>query len=478
MGKKRKSGIGDALAAFNATYGMTKGYMQDSAMKDIADAKQEEFTRNEPTFVGMTGSLDEQDIPTVAKTGVKFLGKEYDKPLTDADQDRARMQAMSGVFSKFGDPMKAMEMKSKAQQAELQGLQLEGAKRDDEYQKGWGKVWAGTDLAKAQSEGRDATIGEQLSTASTLMQHKAAHGKLDPNELTSYAEKMANLRSEGYAGAMRVLNAGGSPEAIAAEFNKSGKTQVDPSQMAIRPVKVKVNGKDIDTYELTILKDGKAQVINGFRELDGLGKADGFFSRQLQSNADTRGDKQIGIQESELELRKKAEGRAANADNRAAVTFNSGAGERNNKAEVERLKAVTAGLPIDSPERAKNIQKINDLSGSGGVDQHAPSEVKLANAFVKAGLVPSMAEGLKMATQGKDLSPDKMRFEIYKTALTANMGDAKRAKETTDQVMSDFGTSNAAKAPARSVGTEQVIQSGPNKGKTAVWDGQGWKLKQ
>lgn len=69
-------------------------------------------------------------------------------------------------------------------------------------------------------------------------------------------------------------------------------------------------------------------------------------------------------------------------------------------------------------------------------DANAPSEVKLARAYVTAGLAPDMAAGLKMATTSKDYSPEKVRADIYGKALTASYGNAARAQEATDQAMS------------------------------------------
>lgn len=69
-------------------------------------------------------------------------------------------------------------------------------------------------------------------------------------------------------------------------------------------------------------------------------------------------------------------------------------------------------------------------------DANAPSEVKLARAYVAAGLAPDMAAGLKMATMSKDYSPEKVRADIYGKALTASYGNAARAQEATDQAMS------------------------------------------
>ena len=52
-----------------------------------------------------------------------FLGQTYDKAPTEQEQDRARMMALSGIYAKHGDPMKAMEMRTKMADMDSKALQ-------------------------------------------------------------------------------------------------------------------------------------------------------------------------------------------------------------------------------------------------------------------------------------------------------------------------------------------------------------------
>ena len=56
----------------------------------------------------------------------------------------------------------------------------------------------------------------------------------------------------------------------------------------------------------------------------------------------------------------------------------------------------------------------------------------------------------------KDKSPDALRAEIYKAALTANMGDAKRARDTTEEAMRYLA---AAEAPPAAPGPKPATQA-------------------
>lgn len=109
----------------------------------------------------------------------------------------------------------------------------------------------------------------------------------------------------------------------------------------------------------------------------------------------------------------------------------------------------------DPAEKEKIGKQISALQATGGADKDAPSEVKLANAFLRSGLAKTDAEALKMATTTKDLSPEKMRFELTKT-LTAQLGsNPSRVKKQVDEIMSTLGAGapgGGASAPPAKAG--------------------------
>jgi hypothetical protein len=301
-------------------------------------------------------------------------------------------------------------------------------------------------------------VGDSLADTASFLAYESQFGKFDPQKWTGLAEKMDKVEKEGYESALRAAESGAPLDKIAKEFNKSGEVKFDPKDVVSDRVgKTNLRGQQIDTRLIT-LKDGRT--INVAAELAAIGGTKEILATHFQMKEDKRGDQRLGIAGAQLAMDREK--------------FNAGAAGRGNAESAAKLQAVLSGTQ-DPAERAAITQQINDLTGAGGTDTNAPSEVKLAQAAIRAGLHTDMKSALEWATKSKDLSPDKMRFEIYKTALTQSMGDAKKAKEITDEAMGQFG--GGAKPAGRPVGAEQVIQTGPNKGKTAVWDGNGWKLK-
>lgn len=161
--------------------------------------------------------------------------------------------------------------------------------------------------------------------------------------------------------------------------------------------------------------------------------------------------------------------------NNTATTQANVAQTQAQTAEIQRKAAQEAearGL-IGRLYKAKNPNASDDevLAASlrvmdGQVDKDAPAEVKLASAMVKFGVAPDMRAALERSMSSKEASPEKLRADIYKSALTANFGDAKKAEETVNQFMiymSQFGkpgTSNAQAVTPSSV----TGQAGPPAG--------------
>lgn len=182
-----------------------------------------------------------------------------------------------------------------------------------------------------------------------------------------------------------------------------------------------------------------------------------------------------------------------NVDKRAADAAAASAAEKK-QAKADAKAKADAGValykeqnPDATPAQLAAVRN-GVIEAVATADKNAPSEVKLANALRRAGLATSDADALKQAMQTKSDSPDKMRAEIYAKALTANMGDATRAKEATEEAMKYLypgagataaKPAGAAPAPAaalpavkdRVVGKEYPTSRGP-----AIWRGTGWEL--
>ena len=109
---------------------------------------------------------------------------------------------------------------------------------------------------------------------------------------------------------------------------------------------------------------------------------------------------------------------AENQRSEAAVRLYQEKNPQASAAELEAVRRGVIGMNLDPSK-----------------DKDQPSEVRLAAAFVRAGLATNMAEGLRMATTAKAESPERIRAEIFGKALAANMGNAQRAQEATEAAM-------------------------------------------
>jgi hypothetical protein len=113
---------------------------QGQELEAIANAKDEngqlyytmeatpdgKYTVN-PNFKGTDGAS--ASPATIAASGVSYLGKTYDKPLTDTGRSAAKQLAMAGVMDQFGDAEGGMRFRQQAKQGELTDLQIAAAKR-------------------------------------------------------------------------------------------------------------------------------------------------------------------------------------------------------------------------------------------------------------------------------------------------------------------------------------------------------------
>ena len=131
---------------------------------------------------------------------------------------------------------------------------------------------------------------------------------------------------------------------------------------------------------------------------------------------------------------------AKNADARAAekAALERGDAARERSEREAKANASTALFRQENPDATpEKIEAVRTgvIPAVPTTDSNAPAEVKLASAYVLAGLAKDMAGGLKMATQSKDYSPEKVRADIFGKALTANFGDAKKAQEAADAAM-------------------------------------------
>jgi len=125
-----------------------------------------------------------------------------------------------------------------------------------------------------------------------------------------------------------------------------------------------------------------------------------------------------------------------NADQRAAKRLQFDSEDRAD-AKAKQAAASLYYLeknPTATPAELDAVKRgVIPVIPDAGKDQ--PAEVRLAAAYIRAGLAKDMAEGLRMATTLKTESPERVRADIFAKALAANMGNAQRAQEATDAAM-------------------------------------------
>ena len=498
---RRRNSILDAIEAFNAAYDMTTKVGSDFELSRLAQAQPEELqgytaeqgadlkaaaARGDKVDIkykddGQGNQVFDRYVVTpaqgsaandfmpqsrdVATQGVTdFLGKRTAGQMSPEQADRARMVAMTGVISKT-DPMKAMAMRqSMAQQdrqAKLDEQQNEifnrqkikwdqededrnreviyRAKRDLLLKESpLGQYQAATAAANAKFEQDTAVYNEGVKAGKTpqelglppqkpniprpgpmqtmagyanLMMLDYEHGKLNTDGLIQFQEKFQNLEKENYTKALLAAQNGGTPEQIAKAFNSAG-MQIDPKNVTITRTK-QANGPDQVMLGYTDEK-GQTVNINVMAELEGYDKAKQVFDRFYKSEDNRRGNNSDGRAAAAV-TREQAE-KKARAE--AAVNYYK---EKNPNATPAELDAVRNGV-IDITPDTKN----------------APSEVKLAQAMVNAGLAPDMRAGLEMAITKKTQDPGEMHKGFVEAGIK-NMAKPEDAVASADKVMETMG---------------------------------------
>lgn len=164
MGRRRGNSIKAFFDGFNAAYDTTGKVLQDYDMAQVAKAGVTTDTgytaQDGAELERLAGLKDANGNPlydiqasadgkyTVRPVGTDpadtsqtatlepgqrhtYLGETRDTPFGQQDRDRARLSAMAGVMERHGDPMRAMELRGRATDSELRGLQLQQARRKE-----------------------------------------------------------------------------------------------------------------------------------------------------------------------------------------------------------------------------------------------------------------------------------------------------------------------------------------------------------
>lgn len=496
----RKSPVLDAIRAFNFAYDTASKVGQDMELNKIANEQPvtgEGFTAEQGDQLRAAAESGQYDIAydegkkgytvtpkaggetgVIAQQGITdFMGQRTAGTMTPSQVNNAKTMAMAGVLKKF-DPVRGMQMEQQAisgqrdearfsQEQQRFGREQKNWERQDEdvakqkeYEEGRKGLFSNSrfgqnqqsynqamgeyqkrlsDYEAARASGKtgpelglapvapsrpEYSVGDALADRASLIDHDARFGKLDSKAFGEFTDLLNKVQSEGYEKTLRLAQSGGSIQEVAKSFNATGKVQFDPANVVSDKM---VKNKDGVETRVIQFKDaqGNTRTINTVAELDSLGKAGEVFNRFYQSETNRRGNEQ-------LQLSKNADARAATsatterddktAKATAAVELFK---QRNPNATTAELEAVRRGVIDVSPD-----------------SKNAPSEVKLAQAMVNAGLAPDMRSGLEMALTKKTQDPGELHKDFVAAGIK-NMAKPEDAVASADKVMETMGYTKA-----------------------------------
>jgi hypothetical protein len=435
-----------------------QGFTTDDAnqLRAVAESGQYDIgikTDDQGGFKGytVTPKADPSQSGTVAMQGVTdFMGKRTPGRMTEDQIDRARQLAMAGVLTKY-DPQEGMRMRR-----EIRGQERDDerwnrqtkqwdrddrkAEEEDAIQSGYKNLFSQTTYSQNQAKYQDEvksyerqrsqyeadkaagkpvgaapirpsapeySIGDRLADEAKLIDFKARNGRLSPQEFSAFTEKLNNVQSEGYEKSLRLAQSGAPAEEVIKAFNSTGQAKIDPQSIVSDKM---VKNKDGVQTRVIQYRDpqGNVRTINALAELDALGKAGDVFTRHFQAKGDARADAQLQL--------------ARNADGRAGAQFAQGQADRTRERE-EADAARTAEYNLWK-EQNPNATPAQDAAAkarilrpsTGAVDDKAPSDVKLAQAALAAGVpgVTDMASALQWARGRSEDTPRSTYLSLMK----------------------------------------------------------------
>lgn len=471
MGNRRRyrgNSVLDAIQAFNSAYDTVSRVGQDFEMARVGAEKPEEttgFTEAQGEQLRAAADSGQYDIgydqekqayTVTPKAGgetgtigqqqrTQFLGKTYDKPLSEGEIDRARMMAMSGIHAKYGNPEKAMQLKQMARQGELADMQLNSARQEEEYKAGikdWmansrygqvqqanmtaeqehqaavadyeAKIKAGADpktlgLPPQAPQKQTYGIGDSLADSASFLAYEAKFGKFDPQKWTGLAEKMQKVQDEGYERALRAAESGAPLDKIAKEFNRSGEVKFDPKDVVSDRVgKTNIRGQQIDTRLIT-LKDGRT--INVAAELAAIGGTKEILSTHFQIKEDQRSGARLGLAQQEMterraERKEAKEEKKATADTAAELYRQRNPGATDAELEAVRRgvlsavpKEVTNEYTATTDSMGLNVMRTNKNSGAIDIINPKTGEVKSIPAPGRPAAQPAQQQVARPQTE-------------------------------------------------------------------------------
>lgn len=509
MAKRRSSAL-EFIQAFNAAYDTVNKVGQDAEMSRVAQAKPEQsdgFTAEQgaqviaaaesgnnhvgyddaaKAYVVTPKLADDQMGPAVPKViaqqGVTdFMGKRTAGAMSEDQANSARFKAMAGVMSKY-DPVAGMRMQREVKQDERDDkrfswdqsrnereIRLAG---EQDAEKAFVKAldtkvgdWFKGRLKNPDGTERAATVDDHLASSQYRAAQLTEAGKIEQagQVLKDYsAQSMVKIQLDNAAREQALSKTSAALAAGDLSAVKDFYNQFIPDGARVTDVKRGANGQVVIQRETmdgrqmpeTVLKDtGQlAAGLAAFKDPMAVYQwSQNEFKNTLALRADARADKSLALQGAAL-----AVGREDKAFTRGEAVKKAEAGvalfkETHPGATSAQLEAVRRGVLAATPEAGKN----------------APSEVKLAQAMVNAGLAPDMKSGLEMAVTRKSQSPAEMHKEFVASGLK-NFQKPDDAVKSADQVMASMGyqkngagwASPGSGSTAAAAGTAAAIPQG------------------
>lgn len=521
----RRSSVSDFLRNFGMAYNLSRQVGDDLQLASIAGAKPEQstgftaedgkqleaianakdadgnplysLTANEDGSYKVASTADPSQSGTIGqRTVTDFLGKRTDGAMTDDQVASARQQAMAGVISRR-DPVGGMQMLNSIKQNER-----------DTQRFGWERSNNERAIRKAdQAEADDAAVRDADTAASDWLKNRLLNpdgtsraGTVDDHLATSQFRAMKLAENGRLNESSAVYKDFAAQSAIKIQMETAerdqalGKASVALAAGDFAPLKDFYNRFVPDgAHVLDVKRDKGGQIVIERETADGrkmpptVMKDTGQLVSALASFKDPMAIYQYSQHEFRNNLMLRADNRAAAAAGREAQSFAEHAPQRQLASTVATLQ-LGLGNTDDPAQRAGIQGKLNAIQGGLGLGKEQPAEVKLAQAFLGAGLATDMRDALEMATSKKGKSPDDLHQEFV-AAGVKNMSKPEDAVKTADEVMASMGYSKrngrwSAPKPDASAAAASGIPA-PDKrevGQTydtprgkLIWRGNGWE---
>lgn len=367
-----------------------------------------------------------------------------DKAPTPQEQNIAGTRAMGAVYSGAGKHDTALKFSSaadaseaNAMQREATGMQLESARRDENWRKETANTVGAFNKGLVNPDGspRTATLKESFDLASQLANVNVQYGKGHIFDVAEAQTKAEQARKEGYIDALKAAHAGNKAEAIRA-FNRFGDIKI--ADLNLSPTVMDVGGVKVPTFAIAgTTEDGKP--FN-------LPNAYGAMVQGMTFEQAAKG----------VELKNDTTKAGAAATSAGASVMSAGA------AATAASTGVAKELRANTKEDKLATASAEYQAALDSGDKKAIDKAKVG--FLAAGgklEKPTMEYGVTANPMGGYLQQDKAtgRGAIYDQA---------------GKKLADI----SQPAPLPKAGEEKIIQAGKNKGKVAVFDGTGWVLKK